>query len=191
MDDVLPKNYSAQLKSIDDDDQISQSHRTQANLRSSGNTNPLQDGNHRVTILKLAKLNLIVINAYLPPRGKYTNAVDTQGVDLLHEICTKYEGHNIILAGDLIIDINKKHDSCSKYLQYFLTNHTLRKPIKICEPTFHQHSRNSNSKIDYILINDRPWQNIGKAEYKILKQDHLNTSSHQALGEVSSWVIKY
>ena len=125
---------------------------------------------------------MVILNAYLPPRGSYSNDDFRQEVDQLHEICSKYQGRPIILAGDLNIDINKPHDSRTKYLVNFMKTHSLREPVPIIEPTFHHNNgMGSSSKIDYILVNDVLRNANQNIEYRILNDDAINTSSHKAL----------
>ena len=141
----IPAAYESQFKSIDDEDPAPQTHLTRphagtANLWRWGNTTPLPDGNHRVAVIENAKTGMVILNAYLPPRGSYSNDDFRQEVDQLHEICSKYQGRPIILAGDLNIDINKPHDSRTKYLVNFMKTHSLREPVPITEPTFHHNN---------------------------------------------------
>ena len=51
---------------------------------------PVAEVNHRTAVLDFDKQDLVIINTYLPPRGKYCNNDFQQEVDQLHEICSKY-----------------------------------------------------------------------------------------------------
>ena len=152
-----------------------------ANVWRDSRMTSLQDGNHRIWVLEDPRTGIIIINSYLPPRGKYSNDAFRDEVDRLHEICEKFSDHPIILAGDVNVDLNKKHDSRTRYLAEFLKTHHLHEPITIKDPTFRQHSGNGCSKIDYIFINQKLKDNSHHIEYKIIEDKGLNTSSHLPL----------
>ena len=123
----------------------------------------------------------LIINTYLPPRGRYTNQEYQEEVDILHKICEKYQDRPIIILGDLNIDLNKKLDSRAKYLADFLKSHSFREITEITQPTFRQHSGNGQSKIDYIMVNQHFLSLITRATYQPMDDQHLNTSSHSPL----------
>ena len=130
--------------------------------------NRLPDGNHRICIVEEQDKKTLIINTYLPPRGRYTNQEYQEEVDILHEICEKYQDRPIILLGDLNIDLNKKLDSRAKYLADFLKSHSFREITEITQPTFRQHSGNGQSKIDYIMVNQHFLSLITRATYQLM-----------------------
>ena len=158
---------------------LTRAHAGTANLWLSGTGKPLHDGNHRTCVSECSESDIIQINSYLPPRGRYSNSEFSEEVDRLHEICTKFEGKSIILMGDLNIDTSKKADSRTRYLLNFLKNHRFEELYKISEPTFRQHSGKGSSRIDYIFMNHHLRERIHKGEYKVLDESPLNTSSHR------------
>jgi endonuclease/exonuclease/phosphatase family metal-dependent hydrolase len=123
---------------------------------------------------------MVVINAYMPCRGQYSNAEFQQEIDQLEEICLKFHDYHIVLAGDFNIDTSKNVDSRTRYFTRFVKNNDLQEVFKIEQPTFRQHSGKGHSKIDYIFINNKLKEAMSTAEYKVL-QDPLNCSDHDAL----------
>ena len=182
----LPETYEYQIKCLDDDEPVKQTHHSRgsagtANIWPSNQCTPLIDGNHRICRAQHGETGIIILNVYLPPRGRYANDDFRAEIDRLHEICEKYDDQPILLLGDVNIDLNKKIDSRAKYLQNFLKQHGFREPIHITEPTFTQHSGKGSSKIDYVFLNLHLMTLVDRVEYRILDDHHLNTSSHQAL----------
>ena len=135
---------------------------------------PLNDGNERIQLIQVGEW--IVINAYLPCRGNHSHDEFCSNIDLLNEICTKYSKYNLVLAGDLNVDILKHEKERVKYIQNFLKTHGLKEFCELNSPTLE--AKIGSSKIDYILTSTSLVQG---SIYKILQPSPINTSPHHAL----------
>ena len=99
-------------------------------------------------------------------------------VDCLYEICEKYQDRQIVLLGDLNIDTSKQLERRARYLVDFCKRFGFKEPFQLTQPTFKQHSGNGSSRIDYIRLNNQLRAQLQRAEYHILEDHYLNTSSH-------------
>jgi hypothetical protein len=82
----------------------------------------LLDGNERIIAITIAtKVNICIINAYLPTHGTNSSEEYRECLDVIHDIIQKYhESHVIFLCGDLngtlLQSRMNKHDRLLKEL---------------------------------------------------------------------------
>ena len=177
--------YEVMVKSIDDIDPISPKQRPRGYggisimWKKEIPVETMPDGSLRTQVVQIGN-QLTLINTYMPCRGKYTTEDFRDEVDQVSEICQKYKHTNIILAGDMNVDIHRQHDSRSKYFLQLLSAHKLIEVCSMTMPTYTHHGNTSATKIDYILLSENT-PHTQQATYEILPKVSYNTSPHQAL----------
>ena len=139
---------------------------------------PLEDGSERVVVTKDG--NIVVVNAYLPCRGSYTDMEFLEVLDEIHEICQKFEEDLLIVAADFNVDTTKHKGTRVSSFKSFLKVNKLAEITTINEPTFMHHNGKHSSKIDYILVNERLKNSITKVTY-IKHDEPTSTSTHSPL----------
>lgn len=141
----------------------------------------LPDGSIRTQAIQVGS-STILMNTYMPCRGKYSNEEFKDEIDQLNEICSKYKHDNtIIIAGDMNVDIYKQDETRAKYFQAFMNNNNAKEVKTIKEPTYIHYDGVSNTKIDYILVAPKSAETTNESSYFILPDSSTNTSPHQAL----------
>jgi hypothetical protein len=138
----------------------------------------LPDGNERIIAITIAtKVNICIINAYLPTHGTHSSEEYRECLDVIHNIIQKYlESHVIFLCGDLIGTLLQsrmnKYDSLLKEL---IRELDLTTNIGIgSQSTFFHHAHNSESQIDYILTTNKDMIK----DYTIIEKGTTNISAH-------------
>jgi hypothetical protein len=138
----------------------------------------LEDGSDRVVVTK--EENIVVINAYLPCRGSYTDMEFLEVLDEIHEICQKFEEEFLIVTADFNVDTTKHKGIRVSSFKSFLRENKLTEITTINEATYLHHDGKHSSKIDYILVNECFKGSITKATY--MKHDEpTSTSTHSPL----------
>ena len=119
----------------------------------------LPDGNERIIEITIAtKVNICIVNAYLPTHGTNSSEEYRESLDVIHNIIQKYrESHVIFLCGDLngtlLQSRMNKHD---RLLKELISELDLTTNIGIgSQSTFFHHAHNSESQIDYILTTNK------------------------------------
>jgi hypothetical protein len=122
----------------------------------SGKVKQLLDGNER--IIAITKVNICIINAYLPTHGTNSSEEYRECLDIIHNIIQKYrESHVTFLCedlnGTLLQSRMNKHD---RLLKELIRELNLTTNIGIgSQSTFFHHAHNSKSQIDYILTTNK------------------------------------
>ena len=173
-------NYSS--RHVDDDDPIPAKQRPRGYggicilWRKDLSIEKLDEGSSRIQLVKLGE-STILVNSYLPCRGKYSNEEFKDEIDQIEEILHKYKDASIIIAGDMNVDIYRQHDARAKYFEEFMMTNEVREVHSTDQATYFHHNK-STKKIDYILVGKKCEEN--EAVYRLL-EDNRNTSPHKAL----------
>ena len=182
---TVAKEYEAHSKSVDQGiaapiPMLSRGHGGVSTLwrKTHHQPTPLIDGTNRIVTIK--EDNMVLVNVYMPCRGGYTNMEYQEALDQLHEICQKFEEHQLIVAGDFNVDTAKQSDVRVKHFKALLATNNLSEVKPITTPTFKHHNGKHCSRIDYIFINQRLKANMISAEYKVLELPE-DTSSHDPI----------
>jgi hypothetical protein len=129
---------------------------------------------HRM--ITITQRDLAITNVYLPCRGSYSNQDFYSEIDRLTEICTQFNDHKHLIAGDFNVDILKKPDGRTKYLEILMQDFNLKDRKSDGKCTYFDKAGKFSSRIDYILFNSR-WEEeeiiYSKVVHKI-----SNTSPH-------------
>jgi exonuclease III len=180
------EEYEAHSKSVDQDDPspvpvLSRGYRGVTTMWNGKlhQPDPLLDGSNRIVVIR--KEELVIINVYMPCRGSYTNMNFQEALDQLHEVCQKYSEQSIVVAGDFNVDPTKQKDTRVNFLKVFLAVNSLQEVKTLDSPTFKHHNGKHSSNIDFVFINANFRENALYAEYKVLQDLPLNTSSHEPI----------
>ena len=177
----LLDGYDVLIHCIDDDDPIIPAFRTRGhggvaivykrNLAHISEQSP--EGGPRLAVLKVSlPTPLIVMSAYMPCRGAYTNEDFNEVVDVIAEILDKYDDHTIVLGGDININLEKPCSRSKNLIKLIQEKRmTYNKKQK---STFFHHDGRSQSQIDYILYSET----LIEADFTILDQSAINSSTH-------------
>ena len=139
----------------------------------------MQDGSNRTQVIQIGS-STALINSYLPCRGKYSKEEFKNEVDQIQEIIHKYRSGQIILVGDMNVDIHKQIDDRAQYFKKFLENNNIEETEVLYTATYLHHDNKSKTKIDYIFIDKAEISVEEPPTYEILVDD-VNTSPHKAL----------
>ena len=178
--------YDSLSKAVDDNDPI-----PMTNLpRAYGGTSTLwkknfsqpilhKDGSNRIVVTQFQ--SIIIINVYMPDRSGYTIRDFQDEIEIISEICMKFQDNPIVIAGDLNVDITKKSDKRIRSFKQFALDNNFKEAHEIKENTYKSKDGKKQSRIDYILYNDKMRDLIYAVEYKVLTDDPLNCSTHDPL----------
>jgi hypothetical protein len=138
----------------------------------------LLDGKERIIAITIAtKVNICIINTYLPTQGTNSSEEYRECLDIIHNIIQKYrESHVTLLCedlhGTLLQSRMNKHD---RLLKELIRELDLTTNIGIgSQPTFFYHAHNSKSQIDYILTTNKDMIK----DYTISEKGVINIYAH-------------
>ena len=152
---MTPMNHALDSNSQEDKQEC----RYQGRQDWSSKVKQLPDGNERIIEITIAtKVNICIINAYLPTHGTNSSEEYRECLDVIHNIIHKYrESHVIFLCGDLNgILIQSRMNKHDRLLKELIRELDLTTNIGIgSQSTFFHHAHNSESQIDYILTTNK------------------------------------
>ena len=142
---------------------------------------PLPDGDNRITCIEINSetCKIIIINAYMPSRGRQDDDKYDETIAELKEIIYTYEpSHKIILIGDMNASLHRNPPNIQdkKFSAFCKDAKISPKANYPTEATFHHHNGQDRSTIDYILeINSNTLLN----HIKVCDNDSLSVSDHK------------